>query len=66
MNLFQRGQCSLFGEIPDYMLTPLLLPLLVSIDVTWLVAQSIANRPFDRTLEYNVQTVAQLMRVEGG
>ena len=28
--------------------------------------ESIVNRPFDRALEYNVQTVAQLVRVEGG
>ena len=66
MNLFQRGQRLLFGEILDWMFTPLLLLLPVSIGVTWLVAQSIANRPFDRALEYNVHTLAQLVRVEAG
>ncbi|MEP6723358.1 MAG: sensor histidine kinase N-terminal domain-containing protein [Variovorax sp.] len=64
MRLFQRGQRSLFGEILDWMLTPLLLLVPVSIGVTWLVAQGIANRPFDRALEYNVQTLAALVTVQ--
>jgi two-component system sensor histidine kinase TctE len=66
MKLFQRGQRSLFGEILDWMLTPLLLLVPASIGLTWLVAQGIANKPFDRALEYNVQTLAQLVRVEAG
>ena len=65
MNIFQRGQRSLFGEILDWMLTPLLLLVPVSIGVTWLVAQGIANAPFDRALEYNVQTLATLVTVQG-
>ena len=64
VRLFQRGQRSLFGEILDWMLTPLLLLVPVSIGVTWLVAQGIANRPFDRALEYNVQTLASLVTVQ--
>ncbi|MEJ8821856.1 sensor histidine kinase N-terminal domain-containing protein [Variovorax humicola] len=64
MRLFQRGQRSLFGEILDWMLTPLLLLVPVSIGVTWLVAQGIANRPFDRALEYNVQTLGALVTVQ--
>ncbi|MEO5736307.1 MAG: sensor histidine kinase N-terminal domain-containing protein [Variovorax sp.] len=64
MRLFQHGQRSLFGEILDWMLTPLLLLVPVSIGVTWLVAQGIANRPFDRALEYNVQTLAALVTVQ--
>ncbi len=64
VHLFQRGQRSLFGEILDWMLTPLLLLVPVSIGVTWLVAQGIANRPFDRALEYNVQTLASLVTVQ--
>ncbi|HBH38279.1 MAG TPA: hypothetical protein DDX06_07840, partial [Curvibacter sp.] len=43
-----------FGEILDWMLTPLLLLWPISLVLTWLVAQSIAGKPFDRTLEYNV------------
>jgi len=66
LKLFQRAQRSLFGEILDWMLTPLLLLVPVSIGVTWLVAQGIANAPFDRALEYNVQTLARLVTVKQG
>lgn len=66
MNIFQREQRSLFGEILDWMLTPLLLLWPVSLALTWLVAQSIAGKPFDRALEYNVQALAQLVTVQGG
>jgi hypothetical protein len=45
-----REQRSLFGEILDWMLAPLLLLWPMSVALTWLVAQSIANRPFDREL----------------
>ncbi len=64
MNLFQREQRSLFGEILDWMLTPLLLLWPISLALTWLVAQSIAGKPFDRALEYNVQALAQLVTVQ--
>lgn len=64
MKLFQREQRSLFGEILDWMLTPLLLLWPVSLALTWLVAQSIAGKPFDRALEYNVQALAQLVTVQ--
>lgn len=66
MKLFQRAQRSLFGEILDWMLTPLLLLVPVSIGVTWLVAQGIANAPFDRALENNVQTLARLLVMQDG
>ncbi|MBB1604300.1 MULTISPECIES: sensor histidine kinase [unclassified Variovorax] len=66
MKLFQRAQRSLFGEILDWMLTPLLLLVPVSIGVTWLVAQGIANAPFDRALENNVRTLARLLVVQDG
>jgi two-component system, OmpR family, sensor histidine kinase TctE len=64
MRLFQREQRSLFGEILDWMLTPLLLLWPVSLALTWLVAQSIADKPFDRALEYNAQALAQLVVVQ--
>lgn len=64
MKIFQREQRSLFGEILDWMLTPLLLLWPVSLALTWLVAQSLANKPFDRALEYNVHALAQLIMVE--
>ena len=59
---FRREQRSLFGEILDWMLTPLLLLWPVSLVLTWLVAQNIAGRPFDRGLEYNAQALAQLVK----
>ena len=63
MKLFQRNQRSLFGEILDWMLTPLLLLWPVSLALTWLVAQNLANKPFDRALVYNVQALAQFIQV---
>jgi two-component system sensor histidine kinase TctE len=45
-----REQRSLFGEILDWMLAPLLVLWPMSVALTWLVAQSIANRPYDRDL----------------
>lgn len=63
MKIFQREQRSLFGEILDWMLTPLLLLWPVSLVLTWLVAQGIAGKPFDRALEYNAGALAQLITV---
>ena len=63
MKIFQRAQRSLFGEILDWMLTPLLLLWPVSLVLTWLVAQGIAGKPFDRALGYNVGALAQLITV---
>lgn len=65
MKIFQREQRSLFGEILDWMLTPLLLLWPVSLALTWLVAQGLANKPFDRALEYNAHALAQLVSVVG-
>ncbi len=45
-----REQRSLFGEILDWMLAPLLLLWPMSLGLTWVVAQAIANRPYDREL----------------
>ena len=66
MKLFQRTQRSLFGEILDWMLTPLLLLWPISLALTWLVAQNLANKPFDRALVYNVQALAQFIQVAPG
>jgi two-component system sensor histidine kinase TctE len=63
VNIFHREQRSLFGEILDWMLTPLLLLWPISLVLTWLVAQNIAGKPFDRALEYNVLALAQLVVV---
>jgi two-component system sensor histidine kinase TctE len=64
--LFQREKRSLFGEILDWMLTPLLLLWPLSLALTWLVAQGIAGKPFDRALEYNLQAIAQFVAVKQG
>ncbi len=66
MKIFQRTQRSLFGEILDWMLTPLLLLWPISLALTWLVAQNLANKPFDRALVYNAQALAQLIQVGPG
>ena len=63
MNIFHQEQRSLFGEILDWMLTPMLLLWPISLVLTWLVAQSIAGKPFDRALEYNAGALAQLVNV---
>ena len=66
MRIFQREKRSLFGEILDWMLTPLLLLWPISLALTWLVAQNIAGKPFDRALEYNVHALAKLVTVRDG
>jgi len=63
--LFQREQRSLFGEILDWMLTPLLLLWPLSLALTWFVAQGIANKPFDRALEFNLQALTQFVVLRG-
>jgi two-component system sensor histidine kinase TctE len=64
VKLFEREQRSLFSEILDWMLTPLLLLWPISLVLTWLVAQGVAGKPFDRALEYNVGEMAQLVTVK--
>ena len=64
LRFFQRERRSLFGEILDWMLTPLLLLWPISLALTWLVAQNIAGKPFDRALEFNVQALAKLIVVK--
>ena len=59
-------QRSLFGEILDWMLAPLLLLWPMSIAITYLVAKSIANQPFDHALEDSVTVLAQQVRSVDG
>jgi two-component system sensor histidine kinase TctE len=59
-------QHSLFGEILDWMLAPLLLLWPMSIAITYLVAKSIANQPFDHALEDRVTVLAQQVREVDG
>ena len=63
MKIFQREQRSLFGEILDWMLAPLLLLWPMSVVLTWLVAQGIANKPFDRELGEMVRVLAKEVSV---
>ena len=62
----EKVQRSLFGEILDWMLAPLLLLWPMSIAITYLVAKSIANQPFDRALEDNVLVLSQQVKEVDG
>ncbi|WP_206955833.1 sensor histidine kinase [Trinickia acidisoli] len=57
---------SLFGEILDWMLAPLLLLWPMSIAVTYLVAKTIANGPFDRGLETDTYVLARQIHPVNG
>ena len=61
-----KEQRSLFGEILDWMLAPLLLLWPMSVLLTWLVAQNIANRPFDRQLDETARALAQQVALQPG
>jgi two-component system, OmpR family, sensor histidine kinase TctE len=54
---------SLFGEIMDWMLLPLLLIWPLSVLITYLVAQNLATKPFDQALEDNVRALAAQVKV---
>ncbi|WIM04446.1 MAG: sensor histidine kinase N-terminal domain-containing protein [Candidatus Nitricoxidivorans perseverans] len=57
---------SLFGEILDWMLAPLLLLWPISIAATNHVANEIANQPYDQALAENVAAIARLVRIVEG
>ena len=57
---------SLFGEILDWMLAPLLFLWPISIIVTHNVADNIANEPYDRAMADSVRALARLVSVEEG
>ncbi len=57
---------SLFGEILDWMLAPLLLLWPISIAATNHVASYIANQPYDQALADNVGAIVRLVKIEGG
>ena len=59
-------QHSLFGEILDWMLAPLLLLWPMSIAITYLVAKGIANQPFDHVLEDSVTVLTQQIKEVDG
>jgi len=57
-------QRSLFGEILDWMLAPLLLLWPMSVGLTYAVAQGIANVPYDRDLAELAQSLARQVQVQ--
>ena len=57
-------QGSLFGEILDWMLAPLLFVWPLSLAITWAVAQGIANRPYDSELGAMTRVLAQEVMLE--
>lgn len=57
---------SLFGEILDWMLAPLLFLWPISIIVTHNVADNIANQPYDRALADSVRSLGRLVTIEEG
>ena len=59
-----RTPYSLFGEILDWMLAPLLFLWPISIIATHHVAQNISNQPYDRALAENVTAIARLISVD--
>ena len=61
-----RGQPSLFGEILDWMLAPLLVVWPVSVAVIWALAYSIASGPYDRALQTNVMALANQIGFANG
>jgi two-component system, OmpR family, sensor histidine kinase TctE len=55
-------QRSLFGEILDWMLVPLLLLWPLSVATTFIVARSLADAPYDRALQDRLRVLAQQVR----
>jgi two-component system sensor histidine kinase TctE len=56
---------SLFGEILDWMLAPLLLLWPISIAATNHVASFLANQPYDQHLADNVMAIVKLVKIDG-
>jgi two-component system, OmpR family, sensor histidine kinase TctE len=57
---------SLFVEILDWMLIPLLVVWPVSVVVTYFIAQPIAGAPYDRALHDSVRALAAQVRINAG
>ena len=59
-------RASLFGEILDWLLVPLLLLWPISVALTYVATKSLANTPFDRALGNQAQLLADHVKMEGG
>lgn len=57
---------SLLGEILDWMLAPLFLLWPMSIAITYIVAQGLANAPYDQTLANALQVLNQQIEFDQG
>jgi two-component system sensor histidine kinase TctE len=57
---------SLFSEILDWMWAPLMVVWPLSVTITFIVAQGIAQRPFDRNLAENLNLIASYLRESNG
>ncbi len=74
LDILQRGHAepnfapprrSLLGEILDWMLAPLFLLWPMSVAITYVVAQNIANVPYDRTLSNYLHVLAEQVEFDG-
>ena len=59
-------RASLFGEILDWLLVPLLLLWPISVALTYVATKSLANAPFDRAMANQAQLLADHVKVESG
>lgn len=57
---------SLLGEILDWMLAPLFLLWPMSVAITYVVAQNLANIPYDMSLSNALQVLGQQLEIENG
>jgi len=62
----RRARLSLFGEILDWLLVPLMLLWPVSIVLTYVSAKSLSNPPYDRALAESTQALAEQIRLASG
>ena len=63
---FAPPRRSLLGEILDWMLAPLFLLWPMSVAITYVVAQNIANVPYDRNLANTLYVLAEQVNASGG
>lgn len=59
-------QRSLLGEILDWMLAPLFLLWPMSVAITYVVAQNIANVPYDQALANSLRLLSHQVHIENG
>ncbi|WP_374658673.1 sensor histidine kinase [Inhella sp.] len=59
----RRGPRSLFGELLDWMLAPMLVIWPIGVLLTYAVAEGLAAKPFDRSLTASAQMVAERLRM---